>query len=236
MTLTARVTLFLAILAVALVAAAGIVRSQQKEADSMPSPMPIPAKHFVNGNPLEPTPPGMEVAIFGMGCFWGAERKFWQAEGVHVTAVGYAGGATEHPTYEQVCGGRTNHAEVVRVVFDPKKTSFERLLKIFWESHDPTQGNRQGNDVGTQYRSTIYTTTPEQRRAAEASRDAYQAALDKAGMKKKITTEIKDAPPFYYAEEYHQQYLGKNPRGYCGLGGTGVTCPVGISVGAEPER
>src|SRR5688572_28743900 len=200
MTLPARISLVVAILA-ALLAAAGIVRSQTKETEmpSSSSPMPIPAKHFVNGNPLEPTPPGMEVAIFGMGCFWGAERKFWQAEGVHVTAVGYAGGQGAHPNYEQVCGGRTGHAEVVRVVYDPKKTGFDRMLKIFWESHDPTQGNRQGNDVGTQYRSTIYATSLAQLRAAEASRDAYQAVLTKAGHGK-ITTEIREAPPFYYAE------------------------------------
>jgi peptide-methionine (S)-S-oxide reductase len=186
--------------------------------------MPVPEKHHVLGTPLAPPfPDGMELALFGMGCFWGAERKFWQAEGVYSTSVGYAGGATPNPSYEEVCSGKTGHAEVVRVVFDPAKTSYRALLEIFWESHDPTQGMRQGNDVGTQYRSGIYVHSDAQRREAEATRDAYQAALGGAT----ITTEILDAPEFYYAEDYHQQYLSKNPGGYCGLGGTGVRLPPG---------
>jgi peptide-methionine (S)-S-oxide reductase len=194
------------------------------------SAMPVPDTHFVNGNRLtSPFPPGLQQAIFGMGCFWGAERKFWQAPGVYSTAVGYAGGYTPNATYTEVCSGMTGHTEVVLVVFDPKQTSYEAMLKIFWENHDPTQGMRQGNDVGTQYRSTIYTTSPEQQRAAEASRDAYQERLAAAGYGP-ITTEIADAPPFYYAEEYHQQYLAKNPGGYCGIGGTGVSCPVGVNT------
>jgi peptide-methionine (S)-S-oxide reductase len=198
-------------------------------------PMPVPELHFVSGNRMTPPfPAGLETAVFGMGCFWGAERKFWQAPGVYSTAAGYAGGATANATYREVCSGMTGHAEVVLVVFDPAETSYEALLKIFWESHDPTQGMRQGNDVGTQYRSAIYTFSPEQRRAAEASREAYQKRLDAAGYGP-ITTEIADAPPFYYAEEYHQQYLEKNPGGYCGLGGTGVTCPTGITA-ATPSR
>jgi peptide-methionine (S)-S-oxide reductase len=189
----------------------------------------LPTRHFVNGNPLKPPfPDGMEQVVFGMGCFWGAERKFWEAPGVFTTAVGYAGGYTPNPTYEEVCSARTGHAEVVLVVFDPAVTSYEEMLRIFWESHDPTQGMRQGNDVGTQYRSTIYTYSPEQRKAAEASRDAYNKMLADAGYGE-ITTEIEDAPPFYYAEDYHQQYLAKNPGGYCGIGGTGVACPTGIS-------
>jgi peptide-methionine (S)-S-oxide reductase len=189
--------------------------------------------HFVNHNRIEPPfPEGLEFAMFGMGCFWGAEKKFWQQPGVYATAVGYAGGHTKNPTYRQVCTGATNHAEVVLVVFDPKKIRYEELLKIFWESHDPTQGMRQGNDVGTQYRSGIYYANDEQRKAAEASRDAYQQQLSAAGYKK-ITTEIIPAPEFYYAEDYHQQYLAKNPDGYCGLGGTGVTCPVGVGVEAR---
>jgi peptide-methionine (S)-S-oxide reductase len=193
--------------------------------------MPVPAQHFVSFNPLTPPwPEGMETAVFGLGCFWGAERKFWEAKGVYSTAVGYAGGYTPNPTYEEVCSGRTGHAEVVLVVFDPKVISYESLLKIFWESHDPTQGMRQGNDVGTQYRSAIYTNTPEQRKAAEESRERYQEQLDKARYGT-ITTEIADAGPFYYAESYHQQYLAKNPNGYCGLGGTGVSCPVGLTAG-----
>ena len=188
--------------------------------------MPVPETHFVNGNRLTPPfPAGLETAVFGLGCFWGAERCFWQLPGVYSTAVGYAGGHTPNPTYEEVCSGRTGHAEVVQVVFDPKKVSYDQLLKTFWESHDPTQGMRQGNDVGTQYRSAIYATTPEQKRRAEASRTAFQKALAAAG-RGTVTTEIADAPPFYYAEDYHQQYLAKNPGGYCGLGGTGVTCPV----------
>jgi len=186
--------------------------------------MPVADRHAVNGTPIEgPFPAGLEQAIFGLGCFWGAERKFWQKKGVYTTAVGYAGGFTKNPTYEQVCSGRTGHAEVVLVVFDPKQVSYEELLKTFWENHDPTQGMRQGNDVGTQYRSTIYVTSDAQRAAAEASRDRYETALKGAGYRP-ITTEIKDAPAFYYAEDYHQQYLAKNPNGYCGIGGTGVKC------------
>ena len=192
--------------------------------------MPVPAKHFVNGRPLQPPfPKGLELALFGLGCFWGAERKFWQAPGVFTTAVGYAAGLTPNPTYDEVCSGRTGHNEVVRVVLDPRATSFAALLKVFWESHDPTQGMRQGNDVGTQYRSGIYVYSAEQRRAAEESRAAYQQVLNRAGFDA-ITTEILDAPEFYYAEDYHQQYLAKNPMGYCGLGGTGVSCPIGIAV------
>jgi peptide-methionine (S)-S-oxide reductase len=192
--------------------------------------MRVSDSHYVNGNRLTPPfPAGLEQAMFGMGCFWGAERKFWQAAGVYTTAVGYAGGYTPNPTYKEVCSGMTGHAEVVLVVFDPKVTSYDATLRIFWENHDPTQGMRQGNDVGTQYRSGIYCYTPEQRRAAEASRQAFQDRLTAAGYGA-ITTEIADAPPFYYAEDYHQQYLAKNPDGYCGLGGTGVTCPIGVSV------
>ena len=187
--------------------------------------MTVPATHFVNGNRLEPPfPAGMELALFGMGCFWGAERVFWQRAGVYSTSVGYAGGVTPNPTYEEVCSGRTGHAEVVRVVFDPAVIPFDALLRVFWESHDPTQGMRQGNDVGTQYRSAIYCYGTAQRAAAEASRKKYEAALIAAGHDP-ITTEIADAPEFYYAEAYHKQYLAKNPRGYCGLGGTGVRCP-----------
>jgi peptide-methionine (S)-S-oxide reductase len=192
-------------------------------------PMRVPKSHFVNGAPLEPPfPEGTELALFGIGCFWGAERKFWKTPGVVSTSVGYAGGFTPNPTYEEVCSGRTGHAEVVRVVFDPKKVSYDELLRVFWESHDPTQGMRQGNDAGTQYRSAIYSHGEEQREKAEASRDAYQEALAAAGHGA-ITTEIGEAPEFYYAEDYHQQYLGKNPDGYCGLGGTGVSCPVGLA-------
>ncbi len=190
--------------------------------------MPIASKHFVLGTPMESPFPGMETAMFAMGCFWGAEKKFWETGGVHSTAVGYAAGDTPNPTYEEVCSGRTGHAEVVFVVYDPGVTSYEAMLKIFWESHDPTQGMRQGNDVGTQYRSGIYTYNDEQRRAAEASRDAYQAKLKEAGLGE-ITSEVLDAPTLYYAEDYHQQYLAKNPSGYCGLGGTGVSCPVGVA-------
>jgi len=189
--------------------------------------MPVPARHAVNGHPLQPPfPEAMELALFGLGCFWGAERKFWPIKGVYTTAVGYAGGVTPNPTYEEVCTGLTGHNEVVRVVFDPKMISYERLLKVFWEAHDPTQGMRQGNDAGTQYRSGIYTVGAAQRAAAEASIKTYQAALQDAGHRP-ITTEIADAPEFYYAEAYHQQYLAKNPGGYCGLGGTGVPCPTG---------
>jgi peptide-methionine (S)-S-oxide reductase len=193
-------------------------------------PMPIPAAHHVNGHPIAPPfTAGLEQAVFGMGCFWGAERKFWEAPGVYSTAVGYAGGYTPNANYREVCSGMTGHTEVVLVVFDPKATSYDAMLKIFWENHDPTQGMRQGNDAGTQYRSAIYTYSPDQKRAAEASRQAFQDRLTKAGFGR-ITTEIADAPPFYYAEDYHQQYLAKNPAGYCGLGGTGVTCPVGVNA------
>ena len=192
--------------------------------------MSVPDKHFVNGNSLTPPfPEGMKMAMFGLGCFWGAERKFWQQDGVYSTSVGYAAGYTPNPTYQEVCSGRTGHNEVVRVVYDPNVISYEQLLKVFWESHDPTQGMRQGNDVGTQYRSGIYVYSDEQHKAAEASRQMYQEALKKAGYGE-ITTEILDAPEFYYAEEYHQQYLAKNPGGYCGLGGTSVACPVGIQT------
>lgn len=192
--------------------------------------IPTASRHFVNGADLKgPYPAGSETAIFGLGCFWGAERKFWELPGVHVTAVGYAGGETPNPTYEEVCSGGTGHNEVVLVVYDPKKVSYETLLKTFWESHNPTQGMRQGNDVGTQYRSGIYVTSPAQREAAEASKAAYAAELSKQGYGA-ITTEILDAPAFYFAEDYHQQYLAKNPAGYCGLGGTGVSCPIGLPV------
>lgn len=192
--------------------------------------MPVLNKHFVNGNPIQPPfPDGMELAMFGLGCFWGAERRFWQQDGVFSTAVGYAAGYTPNPTYQEVCTGMTGHNEVVRVVYDPSVISYEELLKVFWESHDPTQGMRQGNDVGTQYRSGIYTYSDEQRKLAEASRDRFQKELSQAGYGE-ITTEILSAPEFYYAEDYHQQYLAKNPGGYCGLGGTGVSCPVGLSV------
>jgi peptide-methionine (S)-S-oxide reductase len=194
--------------------------------------MRVPKEHHVNGHSLEgPYPEGLELAQFGLGCFWGAERIFWQAPGVWTTAVGYSGGHTPNPTYEEVCSGQTGHTEAVLVVYDPKVTSYEALLKLFWESHDPTQGMRQGNDVGTQYRSAIYTYTPEQRRAAEASRERFQQQLNAAGYGA-ISTEIADAPPFYFAEDYHQQYLAKNPFGYCGLGSTGVSCPVGTTVSA----
>jgi peptide-methionine (S)-S-oxide reductase len=191
--------------------------------------MPVPAQHFVNSNPLKPPfPEGMETALFGLGCFWGAERKFWQQPGVYSTAVGYAAGTTPNPTYREVCSGMTGHNEVVLVVYDPTVISYDQLLKVFWESHDPTQGMRQGNDAGTQYRSGIYTYSDEQKQLAEASRDRYQPALSKAGYGS-ITTEILAAPPFYYAEDYHQQYLAKNPGGYCGLGGTNVSCPIGVA-------
>ena len=197
--------------------------------------MPVPTAHFVNRHPLTPPfPAGLEIAMFGLGCFWGAERKFWETPGVFTTAVGYAAGFTPNPTYEEVCTGLTGHNEVVAVVFDPKQIGYDGILKVFWESHDPTQGMRQGNDVGTQYRSGIYVSSPEQRRLAEASRDAFQRVLTKAGFGK-ITTEILDAPEFYYAEDYHQQYLAKNPGGYCGLGGTGLSCPTGLLESA-PSR
>jgi peptide-methionine (S)-S-oxide reductase len=192
--------------------------------------MPVPQKHFVLGTHMvAPWPDNMAVAIFGMGCFWGAERKFWQADGVYSTQVGYAAGFTPNPSYEEVCSGQTGHNEVVQVVFDPQQISFEQVLQIFWENHDPTQGMRQGNDVGTQYRSGIYCLDADQKAAADASRAVFQDKLRAAGYGD-ITTEIIDAPVFYYAEDYHQQYLGKNPNGYCGLGGTGVACPIGLST------
>ena len=200
--------------------------------DTLPGrehPLPVPSRHEVLGTPLEPPfPEGFERAIFGMGCFWGAERVFWQAPGIYTTAVGYAGGATPNPTYEEVCSARTNHAEVVLAVFDPAATSYEAMLKLFWENHDPTQGMRQGNDVGTQYRSLVLWTSEAQRDAALASRETFTKSLKAAGYGD-ITTEIAKAGPFYYAEGYHQQYLAKNPMGYCGLGGTGVSCPVGLA-------
>ncbi|MHA6128111.1 peptide-methionine (S)-S-oxide reductase MsrA [Pseudomonas fluorescens group sp. PF-1] len=190
------------------------------------TPIKVPDEHFVNHNPLlGPFPGNVEFAIFGLGCFWGAERRFWQREGVYSTAVGYAGGFTPNPTYEEVCSGLTGHSEVVLVVYEPEKVSYEQLLKMFWELHNPTQGMRQGNDIGTQYRSVIYATKPEQLEAAKKSAQVFQAELTKAG-KGIITTEIDEAPTFYYAEAYHQQYLAKNPEGYCGIGGTGVTCPI----------
>jgi peptide-methionine (S)-S-oxide reductase len=192
--------------------------------------MPVPERHDVLGTPITPPfPDGYESLVVGLGCFWGAERIFWQAPGVYTTAVGYAGGHTKNPTYEEVCGGRTGHTEAVLVVWDPEKTSLEEILRLFWEGHDPTQGMRQGNDVGTQYRSAIYVSSPEQRATVEATRDAFERELSAAGYGE-ITTEIAAAGPFYYAEPYHQQYLAKNPNGYCGLGGTGVSCPVGVAL------
>lgn len=192
--------------------------------------MPVPSTHYVNGHPLQPPfPGGMETSMFGLGCFWGAERKFWQLEGVYTTAVGYAAGITPNPTYQEVCTGMTGHNEVVLVVYDPSVISYEQLLKVFWESHNPTQGMRQGNDTGTQYRSGIYTYSPQQKELAEKSRSIYQEALNKANYGQ-ITTEILDAPEFYYAEVYHQQYLAKNPGGYCGLGGTKVECPIALDL------
>jgi peptide-methionine (S)-S-oxide reductase len=198
-----------------------------------PTPIRTAGEHFVLHRPLKgPYPEGLQMAMFGLGCFWGSERGFWElGDGIYTTAVGYAGGLTPNPTYEEVCSGRTGHNEVVLVVYDPKKISYERLLKTFWENHDPTQGMRQGGDVGTQYRSGIYVFSPEQRAAAEASKAAYGKALAAQGMGA-ITTEIVDAPPFYFAEDYHQQYLAKNPGGYCGHGGTGVSCPIGTGVAA----
>jgi peptide-methionine (S)-S-oxide reductase len=194
------------------------------------SPLRVSRAHFVNGNPISPPlPDGLQLADFGMGCFWGAERKFWEAPGVFSTAVGYQGGHTPNPTYEEVCSGLTGHTEVVRVWFDPARTSYAGLLRVFFENHDPTQGMRQGNDVGTQYRSAIYVHSAEQRRAAEAARETYGKRLREAGFGE-ITSEIREAPPFYYAEDYHQQYLAKNPHGYCGMGGTGVACPVGLDA------
>lgn len=197
-----------------------------------PDPIPTAQTHFVTGAPLKgPYPEGAETALFGLGCFWGAERKFWEIPGVLVTAVGYAGGHTPNPSYEEVCSGRTGHTEAVLVIFDPRQVSFDQLLKTFWESHNPTQGMRQGNDVGTQYRSGIYYSSEDQKQAAEASKAAYDEALRGNGMGP-ITTEIEAAPKFYFAEDYHQQYLAKNPAGYCGLGGTGVSCPIGTGVDA----
>jgi peptide-methionine (S)-S-oxide reductase len=207
-------------------------------ADALPGradPMPVPDVHYVNGHPLTaPFPEGFGIAVFGLGCFWGAERKFWQAPGVYVTAAGYAGGFTPNPTYEEVCSGLTGHAEVVLVVWDPAVTSYDELLKVFWESHDPTQGMRQGNDHGTQYRSAVYALHPAELAAADTSREAYQEVLRQAGFGQ-ITTEVAPLPEggFYYAEDYHQQYLAKNPNGYCGLGGTGVSCPVGLAAPAD---
>jgi peptide-methionine (S)-S-oxide reductase len=201
--------------------------------DALPGrdePIRVPDRHVVLGTPLQPPfPAGLEQLAVGMGCFWGAERVFWQAEGVYTTAVGYAGGYTPNPTYEEVCSGRTGHTEAVLVVFDPATISLESVLRLFWEGHDPTQGNRQGNDVGTQYRSAIYWANESQREVAEASRDMFQVELEKARYGE-ISTEIAEAGPFYYAEDYHQQYLAKNPNGYCGLGGTGVACPVGLKT------
>ena len=195
--------------------------------------MPVPERHFVNGNRIVPPfPAGTKTAVFGMGCFWGAERKFWQLDGVYSTAVGYAGGLTPNPSYREVCSGLTGHNEVVLVAYDPSKVSYADLLRVFWENHDPTQGMRQGNDVGTQYRSGIYFSDDAERRAAEASRDAYQHLVQDAGYGP-ITTEIEPVPEFYYAEDYHQQYLAKNPGGYCGIGGTGVSCPVGLTASAR---
>jgi peptide-methionine (S)-S-oxide reductase len=193
------------------------------------TPLPVPDRHAVLGTPIKgPYPEGLQRAVFGLGCFWGAERKFWEKKGVYSTAAGYAAGFTPNPTYEEVCSGRTGHNEVVQVVFDPAQVSYEELLALFWENHDPTQGMRQGNDQGTQYRSGIYTTSEEQRRQAEASREAYGRALAAAGHRQPITTEVLPAPEFYFAEDYHQQYLHKNPDGYCGIGGTGVSCPIGL--------
>ncbi len=208
------------------------VPSQADALPGRPNPIPTAERHFVNGRPLKgPYPEGAQLAVFGMGCFWGVERIFWQLPGVWVTAVGYAAGHTPNPTYEEVCSGLTGHNEVVLVVYDPAQIAYEQLLKAFWEGHDPTQGMRQGNDIGTQYRSGIYVFDEEQRQAAERSKAAFQAALDGRGYGT-ITTEIREAGPFYFAEDYHQQYLAKNPGGYCGLGGTGVTCPIGVGVAA----
>jgi peptide-methionine (S)-S-oxide reductase len=208
--------------------------TQAEALPGRPTPLPTAERHFVNGRTLQPPyPEGMEKAVFGLGCFWGAERKFWQlGDGIWITAAGYMAGITPNPTYEEVCSGLTGHNEVVLVVFDPKKTSYEDLLKVFWENHDPTQGMRQGNDIGTQYRSGIYVFDEAQRKTAEASKEAYGKALASRGYAP-VTTEIIDAGPFYFAEDYHQQYLAKNPNGYCGLGGTGVSCPIGTGVGAS---
>jgi len=204
----------------------------ERTLDGREAQMPVPERHFVNGHPLKPPfPQGMQQALFGMGCFWGAERLFWDTPGVYSTAVGYAGGETPNPTYEEVCSGCTNHTEAVLVVFDPGVISYQALLKVFWEGHDPTQGMRQGNDAGTQYRSAIYAYGEEQLQAALASKQVFENELRKRGFGR-ITTEIRAAPGFYYAEDYHQQYLGKNPNGYCGLGGTGVSCPTGVPARA----
>ncbi len=206
------------------------IPSAKEALPGRPDPLPVPVQHYVNGNRIVPPfPEGTAIADFALGCFWGAEKAFWKVPGVYATAVGYQGGSTPNPTYREVCTGRTGHAEVVRVVYDPAKVGYEDLLRTFWESHDPTQGMRQGNDVGTQYRSAIYVHSDAQRRAAEATRDAYAKELRERGFGE-ITTEIRDAPPFYYAEDYHQQYLAKNPDGYCGLGGTGVACQIGTGV------
>jgi len=208
------------------------IPSREEALPGRDTPMPVPDKHFVNAHRLTPPfPDGLERALFAMGCFWGAERKFWERAGVYSTAVGYVGGHTPNPTYKEVCTGMTGHTEGVLVVFDPKQVTYDDLLKVFWENHDPTQGMRQGNDIGTQYRSGIYYYSDEQKRAAETSREAYQQRLTAVGYGS-ITTEILPAPQFYYAEDYHQQYLAKNPDGYCGIGGTGVACPVGVSVNA----
>ncbi len=208
-----------------------VIPSAESALPGRSEPMPVPERHFVNGRPLAPPyPPRLERAIFGMGCFWGAERRFWETPGVWVTAVGYCGGFTPNPTYEEVCSGLTGHAEVVLVVYDPALVSYEGLLRLFWENHDPTQGMRQGNDAGTQYRSAIFTVSPAQKKAAEATREAYEKELRRARYGK-ITTEIAEVPPFYFAEPYHQQYLAKNPLGYCGLEGTGVACPSSLASG-----
>ena len=207
-----------------------ILPSRQEALPGRNTPMAVPERHFVNGAPLKgPFPEHLEQAVFGLGCFWGAERRFWETPGVYSTSVGYAGGATPNPDYREVCSGKTGHAEVVMVVFDPATVSYEDLLKVFWESHDPTQGMRQGNDIGTQYRSGIYTLNDEQQVVAERSLAAYQEALSRTGHGS-ITTEIRPMDAYYYAEEYHQQYLAKNPGGYCGIGGTGVSCPIGLDV------
>src|SRR3954466_12392799 len=207
--------------------------SAEKALPGRPDAMTVPARHFVNGASLTgPWPDGTKTAMFALGCFWGAEKEFWETPGVVSTAVGYAGGFTPNANYREVCSGKTGHAEAVLVAYDPSKVSYEQLLKVFWEQHDPTQGMRQGNDMGSQYRSAIYTTTPEQAEAARASREAFQAQLGGAGYGE-ITTEIAEAGPFYYAEGYHQQYLAKNPSGYCGLGGTGVACPIGLGVAQQ---
>jgi peptide-methionine (S)-S-oxide reductase len=228
---SAQGTSYVPLLVMALFASAASKSRLPTPAEALPGRserMPVPAHHFVNGAPLVPPfPAGTELATFALGCFWGAERKFWETPGVVSTMVGYAGGLTPNPTYREVCTGRTGHAEVVQVVFDPKRVSYQELLRVFWESHDPTQGMRQGNDEGTQYRSAVFTHSPEQARAAEASRKGFQEKLAAAGYGA-ISTEIRPAPEFFYAEEYHQQYLAKNPDGYCGLGGTGVSCPVGV--------